>query len=235
SAPFAANSPVKLPISLSVAAPPKYALTILGSGRGAGTVTVMPGGARCDIIAGVPSGAGCVTQVDSGVAFTLEALPNAGSDFTGWGGDCTGASGATCALAMSRALTPNAAFAAIPQCTITTSSPLPQATVGASYCASLATSCGSAVWYLASGSMLPAGLQLNGGTGVITGVPTAVGVSTFTVEAAVNGQTPATQFSLTVVVPPVDLVAGPVSVTPANPTTSQAVSLSATMINSGTV
>jgi Putative Ig domain len=62
-------------------------------------------------------------------------------------------------------------------------SSLPVATQHQSYSTSLAANSSAPVtsWSLASGS-LPSGLSLNGSTGVISGVPSATGVSAFTVR-----------------------------------------------------
>ena len=63
------------------------------------------------------------------------------------------------------------------------SSTLPQASVSAAYSATLTASGGKTpyTWSLAQGS-LPSGLSLNGATGVISGTPTASGMSSFTVQ-----------------------------------------------------
>lgn len=85
------------------------------------------------------------------------------------------------------------------QLTITTSSPLPGATVGVYYSTSLAASGGTAPysWTLQSGS-LPNGLQLSSG-GAITGTPTTQGTYTFTVRVTDSVSATADKsFSLTV-------------------------------------
>lgn len=82
--------------------------------------------------------------------------------------------------------------------TITTASPLPSATVGASYAQTLQASggagAGSYTWVLASGSSLPAGLSLSS-AGIISGTPSAAGGSNFTVQ--VTSGTGATAVSTT--------------------------------------
>jgi hypothetical protein len=62
---------------------------------------------------------------------------------------------------------------------------LPNGTVGTSYSQQLQSSGGTApiTWSVTLGT-LPAGLTLNGGTGVISGTPTTAGTSNFTVQAA---------------------------------------------------
>ena len=66
---------------------------------------------------------------------------------------------------------------------ITTSS-LPKGAVGTAYSTTLSAHGGNGpdTWQLASGSVLPAGLVLKKGSGVISGTPTHAGTSTFTVE-----------------------------------------------------
>jgi len=74
-----------------------------------------------------------------------------------------------------------------PLLTISTAS-LPNGTVGVAYSATLAAAGGTPAytWSVSVGS-LPAGLTLNSGTGVITGVPTASGTTNFTVQVLDSG------------------------------------------------
>jgi hypothetical protein len=84
--------------------------------------------------------------------------------------------------------------------TITTSSPLPAATVGTAYSQTLSAAAGTApyAWSVTSGA-LPAGLTLAAGTGAISGTPTASGSFNFTVQAKDNtGATTSLPFVLTV-------------------------------------
>ncbi len=73
--------------------------------------------------------------------------------------------------------------------TVTTSS-LPGAVVGSSYSQTLQATGGTSpyTWSVASGS-LPSGLSLNSSTGVISGMPTQTGASSFTVDAT-DGESP---------------------------------------------
>lgn len=87
-----------------------------------------------------------------------------------------------------------------PGLTITTNSPLPQGTVGASYSQTLAASGGTTpyTWSLTSGS-LPTGLTLNPSSGAIEGTPSAVVNSTFTVRVSDSASASATkQFQLSI-------------------------------------
>ncbi len=89
--------------------------------------------------------------------------------------------------------------------TITTASPLPNATVGVTYSDTLAASGGTApyTWAITTGS-LPAPLVLNGTTGQITGKPAAIATSAFTVTVTdANNSTVSKGFTLSVVAPPI--------------------------------
>jgi len=87
-----------------------------------------------------------------------------------------------------------------PGLTVTTNSPLPQGTVGASYSQTLAASGGAPpyAWSLTSGS-LPTGLTLNPSSGAIGGTPSEVGSFTFTVRVSDSASASATkQFQLSI-------------------------------------
>ena len=88
-----------------------------------------------------------------------------------------------------------------------TTSTLPQGVAGSAYAQALAASgrIPPYTWSIASGS-LPAGLSLASATGVISGVPTAAGLSSFEVQVADSESTPATavaSFSLKVAGAPI--------------------------------
>jgi hypothetical protein len=95
-----------------------------------------------------------------------------------------------------------------PPVSITTTSPLPSATIGAAYSKALQASggagAGSYSWALANGTSLPAGLNLSA-AGVISGTPSALGTTSF--DVTVTSGTGATAvsstrtFSLTVLNP----------------------------------
>lgn len=87
--------------------------------------------------------------------------------------------------------------------TITTNSPLPQATVNTPYNTTVAASGGTGTGYsfsIVSGSgSLPTGLSLTPGTGAISGTPTVLGTSNFTMQVTDSSNATGTKpFSLTV-------------------------------------
>lgn len=97
--------------------------------------------------------------------------------------------------------------------TITTSSPLPVAAVGAPYTQTLTASGGVTPinWSIGSGG-LPAGLSLNGAT--ISGTPAGAGITSFTVHAADSGtpqQTADKAFTVTVTSPLTITTSSPLS------------------------
>ena len=71
----------------------RYMLTAAKSGSGGGTVTSVPAGIDC--------GSTCAAAYDHGTVVSLSQVSNAGSVFTGWGGDCSGTG--ACAIAMTGA------------------------------------------------------------------------------------------------------------------------------------
>jgi hypothetical protein len=83
---------------------------------------------------------------------------------------------------------------------VTTTSPLPDGTVGTAYSDTLTSSGGTApvTWAVTTGT-LPAPLTLNSTTGAISGTPTTAGSSTFTVTATDHlGQTASQSLSITI-------------------------------------
>jgi Tol biopolymer transport system component len=81
-------------------AKPRYALTVVKSGTGAGTIRSLPG---------IDCGADCAEDYDAGTTVTLIATAAAGSRFGTWGGACSGIS-TTCTLTVDTAETVNAVF-----------------------------------------------------------------------------------------------------------------------------
>jgi uncharacterized repeat protein (TIGR02543 family) len=84
---------------------PPHQLTVTKAGSGSGTVTSSPAGIDC--------GATCSASFPSGTAVTLTAAPDAGSTFTGWGGDCTGTG--PCVVTMDQDRTVTATFDIVAQ------------------------------------------------------------------------------------------------------------------------
>jgi hypothetical protein len=131
------------------------------------------------------------------------ASSNTGVATIAAGGLATGvAAGSTTISATQAGITGNTVLTVQAVLTITTTSPLPAGTVGASYTATLAASNGTPpyTWSVITGS-LPGGLTLNAATGAITGTPTAAGTSSFTVQvrdAALSPATTTKSFSITV-------------------------------------
>ncbi|MCG3116636.1 MAG: InlB B-repeat-containing protein [Candidatus Manganitrophus sp. SA1] len=100
------NCVVTLDVAQSVTATftlKTFALTVTKSGNGVGTVTSNPVGINCG------SGAGCSALYDAHTQITLTAVPNANSNFSGWGGACTGST-TTCIVTMEAARSVTATF-----------------------------------------------------------------------------------------------------------------------------
>ncbi len=87
----------------TTAAPPPvpvFALTISKAGTGQGSVASSPAGINC--------GSTCSANFASGTSVTLTATPSSGSQFAGWGGDCSGTS--TCTVSVNAAKNVTATF-----------------------------------------------------------------------------------------------------------------------------
>ncbi len=78
----------------------QHLLSVSTTGSGTGKVTSSPPGIDC--------GATCSASFDHGTVITLNATPDAGSEFSGWSGACTGAG--TCEVTMSAAKAVTANF-----------------------------------------------------------------------------------------------------------------------------
>jgi hypothetical protein len=74
-----------------------FELSVAVNGNGTGTVSSTPAGINCP--------ATCRASFTSGTLVTLTATPNAGSTFSGWGGDCTGTGSCTVNMATSHFVT----------------------------------------------------------------------------------------------------------------------------------
>jgi Tol biopolymer transport system component len=89
---------------------PAFTLTVSGAGAGSGVVASQPGltpAIACTSAAGVTSGT-CGVSYPQGTLVTLTASAPAGSRFTGWAGDCTGAG--TCQVTINAARQVTATF-----------------------------------------------------------------------------------------------------------------------------
>lgn len=121
-----------------------------------------------------------------GTVVTLTANADPGYHFDQWSGDATGTINPLIfPMTGSKTITANFVADAGPL-TITTISPLPNATAGTAYSQTLAASGGTppySSWQVIVGS-LPSGLSLNPSTGEIGGTPTVAGTSTFTVQVS---------------------------------------------------
>lgn len=78
-------------------------LSVSKSGTGTGTLASSPAGIAC--------GATCSSSYNYGQSVVLTATADSGSTVSGWGGDCSSATGATCTVAMTAARTASATFA----------------------------------------------------------------------------------------------------------------------------
>lgn len=87
SASLASNTPLTVPVDLTITAAPRFTVTIDGQGTGSGTVTSSPPGIQCSINLGQASGP-CVGQFVAGTQLTLSPSPTGGDLFNGWTGDC---------------------------------------------------------------------------------------------------------------------------------------------------
>jgi hypothetical protein len=84
--------------AFSVTPPPStYVLNVTKNGLGTGIVASNPAGINC--------GTTCSASFASGALVTLEAMPDAGSTFTGWGGACSGAGSCTVTMSQTQNVT----------------------------------------------------------------------------------------------------------------------------------
>jgi hypothetical protein len=95
------------------------ALTVTRSGTGGGSVSSVPAGISC--------GSDCSESYDNNETVTLTATPDSGSEFTGWTGACTNATG-DCVVPMTADQAVVANFAALPPPTTTTTTTTPTTT-----------------------------------------------------------------------------------------------------------
>jgi hypothetical protein len=81
----------------NAALPSVYSLGVTKHGTGTGIVASNPAGVNC--------GTTCSAIFTSGTVVTLEAMPDAGSTFAGWGGPCSGAVSCTVSLGQAQNVT----------------------------------------------------------------------------------------------------------------------------------
>ena len=156
---------------------------------GPGTVTGAPTGAcsaRCEHSAAA-----------RGSTVALTAQPNAGAQFLGWSGACSGTGACTVKLDGNRVV--GAKFA-VPV-TIVSAIERPGAVMGAAYADTVRAAGGNGVfdWRLSSGD-LPAGVALTP-TGVLRGTPTSSGSFRFTATATSDDLSGQREFTLVVTKP----------------------------------
>ena len=152
-------------------------------------------------IAGAPTGS-CAGRCDHiaaarGSAIALSAQPNAGAQFLGWSGACTGTGECTVKLDGNRVV--GATFA-VPV-TITSVSERRAAIMGAAYADTVRATGGSGVfvWRVSSGD-LPPGVALET-SGVLRGTPTTSGSFRFTATATSDALSAQREFVVTVAKP----------------------------------
>jgi hypothetical protein len=141
-------------------------------------------GLNCSIISGATASTYLLSNTDGN--FTMRSSVTASNSF----GSTAGVSAQTIVVLP-------------PPVTITTTS-LPNADQNASYTATLAATAGTPpyTWAITSGT-LPVGLTLTAATGVISGLPTAAGTSSFTVQVTDSKSvTNSKSLSITVALPP---------------------------------
>jgi hypothetical protein len=76
-----------------------FALTVVKSGTGVGTVSSSPAGINC--------GATCSASFNAGTSVTLTAAPSTNSNFTGWSVACTGTGICSITMSTARSVTAN--------------------------------------------------------------------------------------------------------------------------------
>ena len=176
-------------------------LRIAKSGTGTGTVTSSPSGINC--------GGTCSRSFSTGTTVALTATPASGSVFGGWsGGGCSGTG--LCTVQLNGSTTVTATFNTTggggtgTQAPAFIESTLPDGNVGADYAAFINTTGGSGgqdEFSVVAGS-LPDGLQMQKFFGVqstlISGRPTRVQVSTFTVRVQDEGGSATRTFTITI-------------------------------------
>lgn len=98
----------------------QFGLNISGGGSGSGIVTATAGDVSCTLTPTGKSGS-CLAQYDAGTVVVLTATAASGSEFTSWGGGCSGTT-PTCQLTLTATVNVQANFGAAPQAVVVTGS-----------------------------------------------------------------------------------------------------------------
>lgn len=174
-----------------------FVLTVNHAGTGSGTVTSSPAGIQC--------GSTCSAPFRSGATVTLTASPAAGSVFAGWSGAITGLGSGIVSMTANKSVTAtfNSAGVGPAPLTITTTT-LPDGNLGANYTAFITSSggFGSPDQFSVIAGALPDGLTMASSFGVqstvVTGRPTRVQTSAFTVLVRDLNGTATRTFTITI-------------------------------------
>jgi hypothetical protein len=165
------------------------------NGSSSGSVSSTPAGIAC--------GSTCSATFPSGTAMTLFASVTTGA-FTRWSsGPCSGSTNPSCSFSLNANTSATAVYGSQPLTFIETT--LPDGNVGADYAVSINTTGGSGTqqhrFSLVAGS-LPDGLSMENFFGVqstiITGRPTRIQTSTFTVRVDDGAETATRTYTITI-------------------------------------
>ena len=182
----------------------QFRLTVSESGTGTGTVMSTPAGINCPATS-------CSASFASGTGVTLTQTAGNASSFAGWNGTptpCT-VTPASCAFSMPSAVeTVTAAFTNGTGLAFANTS-VPNGLIGVRYGTTfyVLSTDGPFTYAVIAGS-LPAGLTLDGNSGHLSGTPTTVGTSNFTMQVT-NGlnATATANFSITITALPTSTAA----------------------------
>lgn len=107
----APNSPVSIPVTLTLSALPRSDLQVTAAGSGSGNVTSSPAGLDCDIATGTTTGT-CLASFIEGNTVTLTATGGVGEMLGAWGGACSGSG--SCQVTINGPATVSASFVPAP-------------------------------------------------------------------------------------------------------------------------
>jgi hypothetical protein len=179
-----------------------YAVTVTRGWPLAVQVVTAGGTGSTVRVNGLTCGARCTAAAGArGDQRTVTPTAAAGSMFLGWGGACEG-TGASCAVSMNGYREVSARFGAV--VSIAAPAESRRAVVGTGYADTLRASGGTGQysWAVTSGS-LPAGLTLDGATGVVGGTPSASGTARVVIAATSLTSTATAAITIRVVRPTV--------------------------------